>query len=74
MDPLAEYIQAIYSKNRNAKRFVINIAKTVEDLNTKVFIPDHNIIVHAINKVIREQHTCIINGTRTHIEVDISGK
>jgi hypothetical protein len=74
MDPLIEYIQAIYNANRGAGSFIINIEKTVNDLNTKIFIPDHRMIVSAIDTVIREPHTCTINALRTHIEVGIIGK
>jgi hypothetical protein len=74
MDPLAEYIQTIYNKNRGARRFVIDVAKVAEELNTKVFIPDHRLIVRAIDTVIREPHICNLNAARTHIEVDINGK
>jgi hypothetical protein len=74
MDPLAEYIQAIYNANRDSHRFVIDVAKVVEELNTKVFIPDHRLIVRVIDSVIREPHICSLNTARTHIEVDIIGK
>jgi hypothetical protein len=74
MDPLAEYIQAIYNANRDSRRFVIDVAKVIEELNTKVFIPDHRLIVRAIDAIIREPHTCTINAVHTHIEVDIIGK
>lgn len=74
MDPLVEYIQAIYNANRRSRRFIVDIAKTIEDLNTKVFITDHRPIMHVIDAVVQESHTTTVNAARTHIEVSIIGK
>jgi hypothetical protein len=74
MDFVVEYVQAIYNANRRSGSFVIDIAKTVEALNTKVFITDHRMIVQAINMVVKESHTSTINTARTHIDVAIIGK
>ena len=74
MDPLVAYIQAIYNANRRSGRFIVDIAKTIEELNTKVFITDHRPITHAIDTIVRESHTTTVNAARTHIEVVIIGK
>jgi hypothetical protein len=72
MDPLAAYIQTIYRSNRS--RFIVDIAKTAADLNTQVFIPDHRMIVRAIETVVKVPHTTTVNSQRTHIEVSVIGK
>ena len=74
MDPLAAYIQGIYNSNRGRSAFIIDISKAVSDLNTQVFIPDHRMLVHAINIIVKEPHTITVNSARTHIEVAFIGK
>jgi hypothetical protein len=73
MDPLVEYIQDIYMKKGQPGRFVVNIAETATAMNTKVFIPDHRIIISAIKVAIKKPHTSTVNAARTHIEVAIIG-